>query len=65
MESQSNQPKDTSVCHACGAKTRQAKFCPECGEPVLALPPACTACGHQPEAKPKFCPECGEKMPTA
>ncbi len=54
---------DGAACAECGSQVGKAKFCPECGTPTAPRKPTCTACGHQPEAKPKFCPECGEKMP--
>lgn len=48
------------ACAKCGAElTPRAKFCPECGEPVLSV---CPKCGATLSAKAKFCPECGEKL---
>lgn len=50
-----------TLCTGCGAETGSAKFCPECGQPVVkAGPRACSKCGATSTAK--FCPECGNKM---
>jgi membrane protease subunit (stomatin/prohibitin family) len=51
------------VCAACGAKLREAKFCPECGKPAEIGPVLCGGCGHVLEGGPKFCPECGARQP--
>ncbi|HEX3336440.1 MAG TPA: adenylate/guanylate cyclase domain-containing protein, partial [Jatrophihabitans sp.] len=49
------------VCAACGtALLASAKFCGECGTPVLV---ACRSCGTKLNPTLKFCPECG--TPTA
>jgi predicted amidophosphoribosyltransferase len=53
------------LCAACGAKMREAKFCPECGKPLEIEPVLCAGCGHVLEGGPKFCPECGAKQPLA
>ena len=49
-------------CGNCGAKAGDAKFCPDCGQPVKKVPAACPKCGHHPQGQPKFCPECGGKF---
>jgi hypothetical protein len=51
-------------CPKCQAKTGGAKFCPECGEPLVAPKRTCAACGHEAEGAPKFCPECGKPYAT-
>ncbi|MEK7668093.1 MAG: zinc ribbon domain-containing protein [Gemmatimonadota bacterium] len=51
-------------CPKCGAKAQGGKFCPECGEPLVAAKRVCAACGAQVEGSPKFCPECGKPMAT-
>lgn len=51
-------------CTACGADVGEAKFCPECGEPIATASAACPDCGHKPEAEVKFCPECGAALPS-
>jgi hypothetical protein len=48
------------VCPDCGAATKGAKFCPECGT-KLATTVRCS-CGNECEPGTKFCPECGEKV---
>lgn len=50
------------TCAGCGAAVAEnAKFCGECGQPVVkAGPKACGKCGTVSAAK--FCPECGNKM---
>ncbi len=53
------------LCAACGAKLREAKFCPECGTEAESAPTVCGGCGHTLEGGPKFCPECGAKQPHA
>ena len=53
------------LCAACGAKLREAKFCPECGTPAECGPAKCVACGALLEGGPKFCPECGAAQPAA
>ena len=53
------------LCAACGAKLREAKFCPECGTQADCGPASCAACGTLLEGGPKFCPECGAAQPTA
>lgn len=51
-------------CAKCGAEMNaDAKFCPECGEKVVAAGSiTCPKCGAAVSAKAKFCPECGESM---
>lgn len=51
-----------ATCVSCGAKTGNAKFCPECGTPTAPARRQCGSCGHELEGSPKFCPECGGKM---
>ena len=53
------------LCAACGAKLREAKFCPECGKQADYGPAKCAACGTVLEGGPKFCPECGAAQPAA
>ena len=48
------------TCPNCGAQAdADAKFCPECGEP---LKKTCAKCGAELATGAKFCPECGEKV---
>lgn len=49
-----------NTCAGCGAETGNAKFCPECGQPVKAGPRPCSQCGTVSAAK--FCPDCGNKL---
>lgn len=50
-------------CAKCGALMRSdAKFCPECGQPVAAKPVKCSKCGAEVSGAAKFCPECGQKL---
>jgi predicted RNA-binding Zn-ribbon protein involved in translation (DUF1610 family) len=53
------------LCAACGAKLREAKFCPECGTQAESGPAKCVGCGVELEGGPKFCPECGAQQPAA
>lgn len=47
-------------CTKCGtALSATAKFCPECGTPVVSV---CPKCGKKVTPGSKFCPECGEKL---
>jgi uncharacterized membrane protein YvbJ len=57
------QPAPAAKCAKCGADTKGAKFCPECGTKVEVVPVAavCPNCGAQPKGA-KFCPECGTKI---
>lgn len=48
-------------CLGCGADTGAAKFCPECGKPVVQKR-TCAGCKAEVAAGVKFCPECGTKM---
>ncbi|MBO5215044.1 MAG: SPFH domain-containing protein [Clostridia bacterium] len=56
---------DVEKCSKCGAKLpKNAKFCLECGEKVLANEMiVCSQCGKT-VVKGKFCPECGFKFVT-
>ncbi|HYV97274.1 MAG TPA: zinc ribbon domain-containing protein [Gemmatimonadaceae bacterium] len=49
-------------CRNCGADTKQAKFCPECGTPTALAVRTCTKCGASVQGGAKFCPECGNGM---
>ena len=51
-----------ATCVSCGAKTGNAKFCPECGTPAAPARRQCGSCGHEAEGSPKFCPECGGRF---
>jgi hypothetical protein len=49
-------------CPKCEAPlATNAKFCPECGEPVKRAV-HCTECGSKLEPGAKFCAECGKKV---
>jgi class 3 adenylate cyclase/tetratricopeptide (TPR) repeat protein len=51
------------TCSSCGAALLPgAKFCGECGRPVVA---ACPACGTELAPNLKFCPECGTPVVAA
>jgi hypothetical protein len=55
------QPAKT-LCAQCGADVGSAKFCPECGKPVVKAGPAfCPRCGQKATGS-KFCGNCGMKM---
>lgn len=50
--------RDEVPCPACqSANPRRAKFCMECGQPMVRR---CAACGAD-LGRAKFCPECGAK----
>ena len=50
----------TVACPHCGAQVQaDAKFCPECGQPLAS---ACAKCGAALAPGAKFCAECGEKV---
>jgi hypothetical protein len=50
----------TWVCASCGAELRPgAKFCTECGTPVVAAPGTCASCGAGLRDGARFCPNCG------
>jgi len=50
------------LCSECGAEVGAAKFCPECGKPVVQAAPAnCPKCG-EPSHGGKFCGNCGTKL---
>ena len=58
--SQESQPSDTISCPTCGkALPNTAKFCLECGSPIVRK---CPACGNELPAGAKFCLECGQKL---
>ena len=47
-------------CSACGAAiSAKAKFCSECGAPLVRK---CVSCGTEIKPGMKFCPECGTKV---
>lgn len=55
----------TQTCSKCGNPlVPGAKFCMECGEKVVVLPPGMIQCPNCGEiiAQGKFCPECGNKL---
>ena len=56
----SEENKTIIICRMCGtAISGNAKFCPECGSPLINK---CPKCGHVIEGNPKFCSECGEQL---
>ena len=57
------QTEKKHFCMNCGAEiTPNAKFCPECGNPVKAKEGVCPGCGKEVPEGAKFCPECGTKI---
>jgi RNA polymerase subunit RPABC4/transcription elongation factor Spt4 len=48
-------------CQRCGAETRGARSCPECGYKMVAKL-KCGACSAVIEPGARFCPECGQKQ---
>lgn len=47
------------ACGSCGATSpAAAKFCVQCGEPLVA---GCSSCGEELPEGARFCPGCGEK----
>jgi hypothetical protein len=54
-------------CGACGALTHGAKFCPQCGTPVVVkragVKNVCSRCGVESIPGEKFCRECGNPTP--
>lgn len=58
--SQESQPSDTISCPNCGKNLpNTAKFCLECGSPIIRK---CPSCGNELPAGAKFCFECGQKI---
>lgn len=51
-----------ATCRNCGAAVGAAKFCPECGTPVVQKL-TCANCHAELTPGVKFCPECGTKAP--
>ena len=47
------------VCPSCGKEVPMAKFCLECGMPLVLK---CANCGSELQPGAKFCPECGTKV---
>ena len=57
-----NQGVTITACVSCGADTKTAKFCPNCGTPVpQAVNSTCGKCGAETKGA-KFCPECGTRQ---
>lgn len=55
-----NNQVDSSHCPNCGSiLTKDAKFCPECGQKIALI---CKKCHKPVTAGQKFCPECGETL---
>jgi len=48
-------------CTGCGADTGGARFCPQCGTPVIQKR-RCGSCGKESDASVRFCPDCGGRM---
>lgn len=49
-----------TLCPVCGhSASSKAKFCSECGAPLLEK---CSSCGTKLDPTMKFCPECGAKV---
>ena len=49
-----------SFCPNCGKECAEgAKFCMECGTPLVAFNVTCSSCGKELVAGAKFCPDCG------
>lgn len=63
-ETASMQDAAVAACVSCGADTKNAKFCPNCGKPVTLAAGTCSSCGAQTKGA-KFCPECGTKQGAA
>jgi VWFA-related protein len=59
-------PTVAAACLNCGAALRTgARFCRECGQPVVAAPqpaPTCAHCGAQMRAGARFCRTCGQQV---
>jgi membrane protease subunit (stomatin/prohibitin family) len=58
----SNTQAPKSLCGQCGADVGAAKFCPECGKPVVRVANQfCPQCGAESQ-NGKFCRNCGTKL---
>src|SRR5262245_41863190 len=56
-------PPTAMTCPSCGRTTRPgARFCGECGKPLV---PRCPACGAECEAGIKVCEACGSPLAAA
>ena len=57
---QETQSSDNIACPTCGKiLPKTAKFCLECGSPIVRK---CPSCGNDLPAGAKFCLECGKKI---
>jgi hypothetical protein len=56
------QRSGVSSCGACDAATQGAKFCPQCGKPVV-MKKVCSRCGVEAALGEKFCRQCGNPTP--
>lgn len=57
--------KEVKKCSKCGALLKTgAKFCEQCGEPVVVASSVsfCPGCGRECKAEEKFCEQCGTKL---
>lgn len=53
-------PEQKVTCPSCQAQcSATAKFCDNCGTPLIAT---CPSCGTQVKPGSKFCPECGQAL---
>ena len=51
-----------ATCPNCNERIKEgSKFCPSCGQKLVAV---CPKCGKEVEQGAKFCTECGEKLST-
>lgn len=51
-----------ATCPNCNERIKEgSKFCPSCGQKLVAV---CSKCGKEVEQGAKFCTECGEKLST-
>ena len=53
------------ACPHCSAKVDRAKFCAECGKPLVEAKAECGKCKAKLAPKAKFCAECGAPRATA